>query len=81
MMHPTCPYRLEVYSKNGIHYNSNQNSNRKALSAFPSSYLRMDIRREMTLLYTYYRPTKTGNQCGCSGGFLHIFDDLPKMQK
>jgi hypothetical protein len=49
-----CPYRLEVSWKSNIHCTSNQNSDRKALSAFPSSFLRMEIRRGMRLLYTYY---------------------------
>jgi len=49
-----CPYRLEVSWKSNIHCTSNQNSDRKALSAFPSSFLRMEIRRGMRLLYTCY---------------------------
>ncbi len=51
---PSCPYRLEVSGKSNIHCTSNQNSDRKALSAFPSSFLRMEIRRGMRLLYSYY---------------------------
>jgi len=49
-----CPWRLEVSWKSNIHCTSNQNSERKALSAFPDSFLRMEIRRGMALLYTYY---------------------------
>jgi hypothetical protein len=51
---PTCPWRLEVNTKSGIRCTSNQNSDRKALSAFPTSYLRLEVRRGMRLLYTYY---------------------------
>ncbi len=51
---PDCPWRLEVSWKSNIHCTSNQNSDRKALSAFPDSFLRMEIRRGMGLLYTYY---------------------------
>ena len=51
---PSCPYRLEVSYKTGIHCNSNQNSQTKALCGMPKSYLRMEIRRGFSLKYSYY---------------------------
>jgi hypothetical protein len=51
---PSCPYVLEVHYKNNIQCTSNQNSDRKALSAFPGSFLRMDIRKGMKVYYDYY---------------------------
>jgi len=51
---PSCPYRLEVSYKNGIHCNSNQNSQIKALAGMPKSYLRLEIRRGLSLQYSYY---------------------------
>ncbi len=51
---PSCPYKMEVKYKNNISCNSNQNSQRKALSAFPHSFLRVDIRKGMKVYYDYY---------------------------
>jgi len=51
---PNCPYRLSIATKENIHCNSNQNSERKALSAFPTSFIRMEIHRGMRLVYSYY---------------------------
>ena len=74
---PTCPWRLEVHYKNNIRCTSNQNSDRKALSAFPSSYLRMEIRRGMRLLYSYYidlpQRAKNGD---AKRGLSRIIEDL-----
>jgi hypothetical protein len=50
----SCPIRLEVNLKRGIVCNSNQNSNKKALSNFPTSYLRMQISKNRQLFYSYY---------------------------
>jgi hypothetical protein len=75
----TCPYRLEVSYKNGIHCNSNQNSDRKALSAFPSSYLRMEIRRGMQLLYSYYIDLpQSAKPRDAAVGIQRIIDDILK---
>ena len=49
-----CPWRLTVKTKENIHCNSNQNSDKKALSAFPNSFLRMEIHRGFSLKYSYY---------------------------
>ena len=51
---PDCPYTLELSTKAGIHCNSNANVPRKVTSNFPSAYLRMELRRGMRLLYSYY---------------------------
>lgn len=50
----TCAVRLEVNLKRGIVCNSNQNSNKKALSNFPTSYLRMQVSKNRQLFYSYY---------------------------
>ncbi len=49
-----CKYRMEVSWKSNIHCTSNQNSEKKALSAFPNSFLRIDIRKGMRVSYDYY---------------------------
>lgn len=52
-----CDYDLIISYKSGIVCNSNQNSQRKA-QGLPSSYLRMEIKKEGRLLYTYYKDLK-----------------------
>ncbi len=49
-----CDLKLEVSKKDGISCNSNQNTQKKALSNFPSSYLKMQIRQKKSLKYSYY---------------------------
>jgi len=74
---PNCPWRLTVESKKDIHCTSNQNSQRKALTAFPNSYLRMDIRRGMRSVYNYYIDlTSKANSGDVVRGLLRISDDL-----
>ncbi len=51
----SCSLTLEVSYKNGIVCNSNQNVDKKALTAFPKSYLRMELREGFTLQYSYYK--------------------------
>ncbi len=50
----SCKTVLEITTKCGIVCNSNQNAPRKNLSAFPDSYLRMEVRESLRLLYSYY---------------------------
>ena len=72
-----CPWRLTIETKKNIHCNSNQNSQRKALTAFPNSYLRMDIRRGMRSVYSYYLDLpKAADSGDAARGFLRICDDL-----
>ncbi len=49
----SCSLKLEVSKKGGIVCNSSHNSQKKALSNFPSSYLKMQIKGSR-LLYSYY---------------------------
>nr|WP_321268572.1 hypothetical protein [uncultured Sulfurimonas sp.] len=49
-----CSVELEVSLKRGIVCNSNQNSDKKVLSNFPTSYLRMQISKNKKLFYSYY---------------------------
>lgn len=50
----SCAFKLEVSKKSGITCNSNQNSDKKALSNFPSSYLKIVVRKDSRLIYSYY---------------------------
>ncbi len=49
-----CPVVMEVGHKENICCNSTQNVQQKTLSNFPHHFLRLEIRRGMTPLYSYY---------------------------
>jgi len=50
-----CPYELQVSKKGGIVCNSNQNADKKALSNFPTGYIRMDLYKDHKAIYSYYK--------------------------
>jgi hypothetical protein len=50
-----CDYELQVSKKGGIVCNSNQNADKKALSNFPSGYIRMDVSQNNRPVYSYYK--------------------------
>ena len=50
----TCSYRLEVSFKQSIVCNSHYNAQSKALGKMPNSYLKMELRRGLSLQYSYY---------------------------
>lgn len=49
-----CSFKFEVSQKSGIICNSNQNADKKALSKFPSAYLKMVLYKDGGLVYSYY---------------------------
>jgi hypothetical protein len=49
-----CNYSLNITYKSSIVCNSPYNAAQKNLSAFPNSYLNMEIRKGMSLEYSYY---------------------------
>ena len=49
-----CPYTLTLSTKNSIVCRSFGNAPKKATSDFPSAYLRLELRRGLKLLYSYY---------------------------
>jgi hypothetical protein len=49
-----CKYKISLSGKSDIVCNSSFNSSRKATSAFPSSYLRLELKRGMDTLFSYY---------------------------
>lgn len=49
-----CSLKLELSKKEGITCNSNQNLDKKVLSKFPESYLRMVLKEGNSLVYSYY---------------------------
>jgi len=55
----SCEYRLVVAKKSGIVCNSNQNAQEKALSSFPSGFIRFDLYKKNKPLYSYYKDLTT----------------------
>lgn len=49
-----CPLHLEVNYKEGIQCNSTHNVQVKSMSGFPTSYLKMELRKGLSLKYSYY---------------------------
>jgi len=49
-----CDLTLHVSFKSGITCNSTHNVVQKNLSAFPSSYLKMELRKGLNVPYSYY---------------------------
>ena len=50
----SCSFTFEVSQNSGIVCNSNQNIDKKALSNFPSAYLKMVLYKDGGLVYSYY---------------------------
>jgi len=72
-----CNFKLEVSQKSGITCNSNQNSDKKALSNFPTSYLNMTIRKNSKMIYSYYIDlTHKVNEDDLKKGFEKIKENL-----
>jgi hypothetical protein len=77
-----CDLTLEVSHKSGIKCNSSFNAARKTLSTFPNSYLKMELRRGMTLQYSYYIDlTKKPSQSDVDSGFDRLEKDLKIVSK
>ncbi len=71
-----CEYNLVISYKNSITCNSNQNSDNKVIG-IPTSYLRMEIKKDNHLQYTYYKDLKENlNSKDVENGFEVIKDDL-----
>ena len=72
-----CEYELSVSRKNSIVCNSNQNSDKKALSTFPSSFIRLDIYKSSQLIYSYYKDlTSKATKSDIEDGFLKLQSDM-----
>ena len=54
-----CNYTLQVSQKGDIVCNSNQNADKKALSNFPTGYIRMDVYKDHKVIYSYYKDLHT----------------------
>ena len=49
-----CEYKISLESRGGIVCNSSFNSSLKTSSNFPNSYLRLELKKGMKLLFSYY---------------------------
>jgi len=74
-----CDYDFQVSTKSGIVCNSNQNANKKALTNFPSGYLRMDVNKGKKPVYSYYKDVyEEITEEDIQNAFYHLKDDLLK---
>ena len=72
-----CDLTLEVSYKSGIKCNSSFNAATKATTTFPTSYLKMELRRGLSLQYSYYIDlTKKPTESDVNRGFDRIEKDL-----
>jgi hypothetical protein len=77
-----CAYQLEVETKSAITCNSNQNYETKALSGFPTSYLKMQITKNKKLQYSYYKDLKEeAALCDAENALERIGEDLSFFSK
>lgn len=72
-----CEYSLQVSKKGGIVCNSNQNADKKALSNFPSGYIRFDLYKGTKPIYSYFRDlTSPLSKEDIKKGFSCLSEDL-----
>jgi hypothetical protein len=50
-----CSYRFQISKKSDISCNSTYNVDKKAISNFPSGYIKIDILDDNKILYGYYK--------------------------
>ncbi len=71
-----CDYELVVSYKTSITCNSNQNADKK-MYGLPQSYLRLEIKKEGYLQYTYYKDLQENlDSEDLQNGFETIKEDL-----
>jgi len=72
-----CSNELQVSQKSGIVCNSNQNADKKALSNFPSGYIRMDVIQNNKTIYSYYKDlTSKVSPNNVKSAFYRLQSDL-----
>ncbi|MDD2448542.1 MAG: hypothetical protein PHS42_04355 [Sulfurimonas sp.] len=78
----SCDVLLEVSLKSSITCNSNQNVDKKILSNFPSSYLRMQLYKGKTLFFSYYIDLKESvSKKDVKNAFLRVQKELNFKEK
>ena len=71
-----CNYQLIVSYKNSLVCNSNQNADKKVIG-LPKSYLRLEIKKDAKLCYTYYKDLRDNLDAkDVKNGFEVIESDL-----
>ncbi|MBA1432426.1 MAG: hypothetical protein FAF04_02250 [Epsilonproteobacteria bacterium] len=72
-----CPYELQASRKSGIVCNSNQNADKKALSNFPSGFIRLDVYKSRQPIYSYYKDLNSkATQQDIKKAFERLSQDL-----
>jgi hypothetical protein len=72
-----CDYEFRASKKSGIKCNSNQNAPKKALSNFPTGYLRFDVYKNNHIIYSYYKDLDSKvKKEDIKNGFAQLKKDL-----
>ena len=72
-----CKFTLSILTKESIVCNSSFNIDKKATTQFPSSYVKLVLKKENELLYVYYKDLKHKvTQSDVKKGFLRVKSDL-----
>jgi hypothetical protein len=50
-----CPYKLNLEYKDSIACNSSFNAPTKATTAFPNSYIKLEVKNGFKIVYSYYK--------------------------
>ncbi len=78
----SCPYTLHISTKEGIICHSSGNAPQKAMSNFPSAYLRLELNKGTKLIYTYYVDlTHEADSSDIEDAFERFSDDIPISTK
>jgi len=51
----SCPYKLSLDYKSSIVCNSSFNAPTKATTAFPNSFIRLEVKKGFNVVYSYYK--------------------------
>ena len=72
-----CDYEFRASKKSGIKCNSNQNAPKKALSNFPTGYLRFDVYKNHHIVYSCYKDLDSKvKKEDIKNGFAQLKKDL-----
>jgi len=84
-IHPSnksCRYWIELNYKNKIHCNTQANAVNEALGNFPTSYIKLELRDGMKLLYSYYKDLpKSATEDDVKESLKRLLDDIKIVNK
>lgn len=73
----SCEFKLIVEKKNGITCNSSHNHELKAKGNFPTSYLKLQLNKSYTIVYSYYIDLKEDvKELDIQNAFMRLEKDI-----